>query len=134
MNEGKKVRLHLTLDETLNETLTVLAKNSRVSKSYIVERALRYYIEHQGQSYPELYEVLKSLFLPIHQELKRLRYSSNDFNRSSMMMKEFMNHYFATENKFDLITTDKKYTGELADLELLIESRMKAKRTNKLSD
>lgn len=134
MNEGKRVRLHLTLDESLNETLTDLAKNNRVSKSYIVERALRYYIEHQGQSYPELYEVLKNLLLPIHQELKRLRFSGNDFNRTSMMMKEFINHYFATENEFELITTDKKYTSELADLELLIDSKMKAKRIKKLSE
>ncbi len=108
MEEEKRVRLHLTMEESLNETLTELAKNNRVSKSSIIERALRYYIENQGKSYPELYDVLKSLFLPIHQELKRLRFSSNDFNKTSMMAREFINHYFATENKFDLITTDKK--------------------------
>lgn len=129
-----KKRTHITVNEKTHEEIKRLAKlNNNVSYSYIVQRGMDYYIEHQGKQYPELYAVLENLMLPIYEELEKLRVSSNEANRDLSMLLEFWNHYFATKNEHEFVTTENNKTHELSFAKDLVDQRIESKRIKKLS-
>lgn len=132
-NNKEKVRRHITISKKVNDEMKRLSEINNVSHSYIVETALRYYIENEGVEYLELYEVLNKLANPIHEELKRLRFSANDMNKDLMIVKEFINHFFVTQNNERLVTTDEVKSKELEALEELVNDELKKKRQRKLS-
>ena len=131
--ENNKARRHFIIKETTNEEIKRLAELNNVNHSFIVQRALDYYLEHEGQQYPELYTVLENLISPVNEELKRLRFSGNETNKDLSMIKEFWNHHFATANEHEFVSTEKVKTDEFSLVERLVDKQVKAKRQSKLS-
>src|SRR5699024_320576 len=132
-NNKEKVRRHITISKKVNVEMKRLSEINNVSHSYIVETALRYYIENEVDEYLELYEVLNKLANTIHEELKIIRFSANDIKKDLVIVREFINHFFVTQNNERLVTTDEVKSKELEALEELVNDELKKKRQRKLS-
>lgn len=133
MSTNSKVRKHISISESTNEEIIRLAKLNGAHHSHVVERALKYYFKHQGQEYPELHAVLESLMIPVHEELTRLRITTNKNDKALSMLLEFSNHYLATENEHPFVTTERNKTEEFSLVEKLVNEKIGAKRQTKLS-
>lgn len=130
----KKVRRHFSISLDVDESINELAEQNSVNKSFIVDRAIRYYIENEGRQYMHLYDVLDNMITPIHEELKRLRFATNSIDKDTKMLLEFWNHQLATSNVEEFISTERFVSEELEEVEKIVQKRVAEKRQKRLSD
>lgn len=132
-----KKRLTVRLPEELSEQLSSIARNNGFSKNDIVVRAVNYFIENKGQSYPELFEVLgqsfNKYFKPITEELQSLRFASNQVAKESQMNNEFWNDHLLKHGDGNAITTDVKRANEYDQVSANIKNKILIKQQKKHS-
>lgn len=130
----EKVRRHFSISTEVDEAIQELSEKNKVNRSFIVERAMRYYLENEGRQYMQLYDVLNNMIVPIHDELRRLRFATNSIDKDAQVLLEFWNHYLAISNADEFISTERMIADELKEANEIVQKRIARRRQKRLSD
>lgn len=100
------------MSKDINKQLEELSHSSGRSKSELIETSVMYFIEHEGRDYENLYEVLKTIFHPLFEELKEIRSIEKELLINSYMYKTYLDYLITTDNFFSKNIYDLEFEAE----------------------
>src|SRR5699024_7751368 len=126
----EKVRRHFSISTEVDEAIQELSEKNKVNRSFIVERAMRYYLENEGRQSMQVYRVLNNRIVANRDELRQLRFATNSINKDAQVLVECRNQHHAISNAGEFISTERKIGDEVKEANEIAQKRI-ARRSQK---